>query len=319
MDDRNVDCLPIVTPEGYADAVRRHSVLNNGIGRNYIWLSDFLGLNISTSVYVRKTAPRDLKSWVVQYPIAGDDDIADAQESSLALTPTLSPRSILSEESTDNTGDSFAGERRSSKESSGQDERRKFISFSTHKEFSASIASRNPFQSTVTFLHGYTSPAWINHIGAGYNIDPEFFCRHLDFRGPEESPISFSIPSIPSSCCYLIDLPVITIGERDDCTSSCTLHEAHIEALRREAAIALDAHRREIKYIDQNRPKMVDGQSMVRDYYVFDETHFAVEQRISICMERPGDDPTFQCKYYPFEVIPRLHNSTLPRSLVQPD
>jgi len=32
----------------------------------------------------------------------------------------------------------------------------------------------------MVFLRGFPSPQWLNHLGATFDIDPEFFSRHLD-------------------------------------------------------------------------------------------------------------------------------------------
>lgn len=64
-----------------------------------------------------------------------------------------------------------------------------------------------------------------------------------------------------------------------------------IETTRREAEAALDTHRHRLA-----TSGMADGESLIRDFYVFDDTHFAVEQRISICMEKSKDERSFQRK-----------------------
>ena len=68
-----------------------------------------------------------------------------------------------------------------------------------------------------------------------------------------------------------------------------------IEELRKEGAEALKNHHFQIAKLSSSG--MIVGESMVRDFYVFDETHFATEQRISICMQGDKSGNTFCCKF----------------------
>ncbi|KAG8667973.1 hypothetical protein FPOAC1_012815 [Fusarium poae] len=64
-----------------------------------------------------------------------------------------------------------------------------------------------PPQSCIIFLRGFMTAQWINNIGARYFVDPEFFCRHLDFSPVNDTASNFSIPALPSSSGHLIELP----------------------------------------------------------------------------------------------------------------
>ncbi|RKK89171.1 hypothetical protein BFJ68_g16776 [Fusarium oxysporum] len=125
-----------------------------------------------------------------------------------------------------------------------------------------------------------TAP-WINNIGARYVVDPEFFCRHLDFAPANGNSNSFSIPALPSSSGHLIELPIITIGKR--MASPDAPRADKINELRSQGSSALAAHHHQISKLAFS--KMNLGDSMVRNFHIFDEIHFAIEQRISICMQ----------------------------------
>lgn len=131
---------------------------------------------------------------------------------------------------------------------------------------------------------------WLSSIGAKYNVDPEYFCRHLDFRPADDNSNTFSLPALPSSSWDMIQLPIITIGAKY--TAKVSMNFDVIEGLRKKGREALAEHHHRITRLSSSG--MTAGDSMIRDYLVFDETHFAIEQRISIFMQRAG--PTFHCR-----------------------
>lgn len=174
------------------------------------------------------------------------------------------------------------------------------ISFLDPDSFYRHNYSKDP-ESCIIFMRGFLTALWINNIGARYKVDPEFFCRHLNFRPADDKSNNFSLPSLPSSSWHLIELPAITLGTRDVQTG--TLRSDKIEKLRKEGAKELVDHHHCISKLSSSG--MRPGEMMIRDFYVFDETHFAVEQRISICMQL-ADDKTFSCKRV--ETMPFVYN-----------
>ena len=97
----------------------------------------------------------------------------------------------------------------------------------------------------------------------------------------EDNSNNFSIPALPSSSWHLIELPIITLGTR--MTLKGPMRLKRIEDLRSEGAEALESHHHRIARLSSSGMEV--GESMVREFYVFDETHFAIEQRVSICMQ----------------------------------
>jgi hypothetical protein len=77
-----------------------------------------------------------------------------------------------------------------------------------------------------------------------------------------------------------------------------------IQDLRREGAEILENHHHRIAKLASSG--MVAGESMFREFYVFDETHFATEQRISICMQSVDGGKGYSCKAPSSAKIPSL-------------
>lgn len=139
--------------------------------------------------------------------------------------------------------------------------------------------------SCLIFLRGFLSAAWINNVGSRFFVDPEFFGRHLDFRSTQDKLNNFSTPCLPSTSWHLMELPVTIIGSRESALSGMSA-SAWTEEERKKGRYALERHHEKLSSLS---PDMTPGESMIRDYYVFDEIHFAIDQRISICMQQVED------------------------------
>lgn len=139
--------------------------------------------------------------------------------------------------------------------------------------------------SCLIFLRGFLSAAWINNIGGRFVVDPEFFGRHLGFRFAQDKSNNFSTPCLPSTSWHLMELPVTTIGSRESPLNGMS-PSAWTEEERKKGRYALERHHEKLSSLG---PDISPGESMIRDYYVFDEIHFAIDQRISICMQQAED------------------------------
>ncbi|KAK3328637.1 hypothetical protein B0T19DRAFT_196272 [Cercophora scortea] len=263
-----------LSPEEYAKAVLGYSLLPTGAGQNHTSLADFL-TNEST-------APLNCQPYLPHYVVAlyplgldiTDNDRASPGPGLPAVNLSPPPGQTKSPDSDIDADHDSADERR-------HESRRCTLFYDPHDLLRHDMGQQTKPLSSIVFLRGYMTAAWINAVGARFVVDPEFFCRHLDFRQPDDSVNNFSTPALPSSSWHLIELPVITIGTRTRPKGPMQLDR--IEELRKEGAQALAGHHDRIAKLSSS--DMATGESMVRDFYVFDETHFAIEQRISICMQ----------------------------------
>lgn len=139
--------------------------------------------------------------------------------------------------------------------------------------------------SCLILLRGFLSATWINNVGSRFFVDPEFFGRHLDFRSTQDKLNNFSTPCLPSTSWHLMELPVTIIGSRESALSGMSA-SAWTDEERNKGRYALERHHEKHSSLS---PDMTPGESMIRDYYVFDEIHFAIDQRISICMQQVED------------------------------
>ena len=163
-------------------------------GRNHIPLAGFL-----TSTPQLTTCQPHLPDakYVTLYAL----DLVDVKQRLSSLSPPPKQQPSESDVEPD-----FADERRH--------DRRNCTSFNDPQVFFQSTSSRPRSQSCIIFLRGFMIAAWINQIGAYHVVDPEFFCRHLDFQPADDNSNDFSLPALPSASWHLIELPVITVGTR---------------------------------------------------------------------------------------------------------
>ena len=256
-------------PEEYANAVLGYSNLSTGAGQNHISLGQYLHDPPAT---VRVDLQPDAQEFVTLYPLSIEQfGRRSSSQSSRQHSPS------------DGDGDAESADENRHK---GQTP----TSFQEPSEFYHFNLNKPP-ENCIIFLRGFMTAQWINNIGARYFVDPEFFSRHLDFSPADDSASNFSIPSLPSSSAHLIELPVITIGKRTGSTSQ--LRPDKIDQLRSEGALSLSSHYHEISKLSSSQMGL--GDSMIRNFYVFDETYFAIEQRISICLQLAKSQKTFTC------------------------
>lgn len=141
--------------------------------------------------------------------------------------------------------------------------------------------------SQLLFLRGQPSSEWLATIGATYRVDPEFFQRHLDFYANAGRRNSFSLPSLSPS--HIIEIHYTTIGEWNRPHPEVEATQDDIENLRK--ACAESKRKYDITQLIANLDSDSGlGKSMVREFLAFDEKYFAIEQRMTITVERTGKE-----------------------------
>lgn len=141
---------------------------------------------------------------------------------------------------------------------------------------------------SILFLRGLPSSRWLSSIGARYRVDPEFFQRHLDFWSTTGRLNYFPLPSLHSASENLLELCYVSIGRRGRGGTRITPKQTNASRHASEKAMSHYIH---------NLSSTLDsgcalGTSIVRNFDFQDENHFAIEQRISICLAKAGDHRT---------------------------
>ncbi|KPI37180.1 uncharacterized protein AB675_1582 [Cyphellophora attinorum] len=235
-----------VTPDEYGRAIHNFARLSDGDGRAFQPLAEYL----SGSTCASATVPTE--AFVTLYTF--DQNASRTERGSLdgSSQPLHASRSLPDHEVT---------------------------AFTSPENFYSHPVSDQASQ--IVFLGGFPSPLWLKSIGAKYKLDPEFFRRHLDFLDPHQVSSAFSEPSLPSETWHLLQLPVYTLGLKH---IAGRRERPDDHATRRsKAQHALIAHHRQLRIPSGTDDRL--GKSIVRNYHVLDDSHFAIEQRISICLQ----------------------------------
>lgn len=152
--------------------------------------------------------------------------------------------------------------------------------FADPEEFAAlPVPTIEDDRGQLIFIRGYPTPAWLNTVGSKYKVDPDFFARHLDYLIPTTSE-TFPSPALPSSLSHMVTLYVTTIGSRD--RARRTFRQSEIDSIRISDKRKMAGYSRSLSAgSDFNA-----GNALVRYYSTLDESHFTIEQRITVNIHR---------------------------------
>ena len=142
---------------------------------------------------------------------------------------------------------------------------------------------------SLLFMKGYPSPKWLRTLGAVYDIDPEFFQRHLNFLATMGKVDYYPLPSLPSTASNIIRARIPTIGSWE--LSGRKLGQDELERLRNDSARSMEDHQHDLKL---GRGFKL-GDSIVRGFSAVDDTNFIIEQEVSVCIQGVGQDLTSEC------------------------
>lgn len=145
-----------------------------------------------------------------------------------------------------------------------------------HETFYATTSIPAGGSGQIVFIRGFISPSWVSVIGSKYNIDPEFFRRHMDFLCASIDRHAYSFPSLVSSSNNIFRLCVSTLLHRDDFGGQ------DLQSQRSDQSSELGTYK-----IQQLRSTRVCcGDSLVREYSTVCSSFSVVEQWISLCITK---------------------------------
>jgi hypothetical protein len=124
-----------------------------------------------------------------------------------------------------------------------------------HDAFSADTSALSAGSGQLVFIRGFISPSWVSAIGSKYNIDPEFFRRHMDFLSGCIGRHAYCFPSLASSSNNIFRLCVSTLLHRDDFGGQ------NLHSQRSDQSAELETYKRHLE-----STKVCCGDSMVREY-----------------------------------------------------
>lgn len=145
-----------------------------------------------------------------------------------------------------------------------------------HEAFSATTSVPAGDSGQIVFIRGFISPSWVSVIGSKYNIDPEFFRRHMDYLSASVERHSYSFPSLASSSNNIFRLCVSTILHRDDFGGQ------DLQSQRSGQSNELASYK--IQQLGSTRVSC--GDSVVREHSTVCSSFSVIEQWISLCITK---------------------------------
>ena len=133
----------------------------------------------------------------------------------------------------------------------------------------------------IIFPEGYPSAQHLIDLGAAYNIDPEFYQRHLRFLIPRSTKNeSLFLPVLPSFQTLILQMSITTVGH----------HRTHqyrsVDGKRLRSASKMDEYLMNLRNGRGMGRDWEPRDSVVRSFAVHDEKEFSIQQIITICMIR---------------------------------
>lgn len=145
-----------------------------------------------------------------------------------------------------------------------------------HETFYAADMAPEAGLAQLVFIRGFISPSWVSTIGSKYNIDPEFFRRHMEYLSTSVYRHAYSFPSLASSSNNIYRLCVSTLLHRDG------FDEQDLQSQRSEQSVQLGRYRTQ----QLGSTKVRCGDSLVREYSTLCSCFSVIEQWISLCVTR---------------------------------
>ena len=145
-----------------------------------------------------------------------------------------------------------------------------------HDAFSTAISVPEEGFGQIVFIRGFVSPSWVSAIGSKYNVDPEFFRRHMEHLSASIDRHAYSLPSLASSSNNIIRLCVSTLLHRDDFGGQ------NLQSQRSDQANELAAY----KIQQLGSRKVCCGDSLVREFSTLCSSFSVIEQWISLCISK---------------------------------
>jgi hypothetical protein len=145
-----------------------------------------------------------------------------------------------------------------------------------HENFYAATTVPEAGFGQLVFIRGFISPSWVSTIGSKYNIDPEFFRRHMEYLSASVDRHAYSFPSLASSSNNILRLCVSTLLHRDGFGGQ------DLQSQRSNQSNELGIYK-----IQQLRSTKVRcGDSLVREYSTLCSCFSVIEQWISLCVTK---------------------------------
>lgn len=152
----------------------------------------------------------------------------------------------------------------------------------------------------LLILQGYPSAAWLSYIGALYDVDPEFFLRHVKgLRASNDVDHIDGVSDLPSSTSSIFQFRISTPG-----SFTGPVDRSHPVALSDLRYQAQEVTRRYLHQIAASPP--CPGEAVLRGITIHDEENLNIEQIVTVYFSRLRVSPDRwlgECRHPQFNPI----------------
>jgi hypothetical protein len=145
-----------------------------------------------------------------------------------------------------------------------------------HHAFSTATSAPVDGSAQLVFIRGFISPGWVSAIGSKYNLDPDYFRRHMDFLTASIDRHAYSSPPLASALNNSFRICVNTLLHRDDFGGQ------DLALQRSEQSVHIGTYKSQ----QLGSQKVCCGDSIVREYSTVCSRFSVVEQWISLYVAR---------------------------------
>jgi len=128
----------------------------------------------------------------------------------------------------------------------------------------------------LIFLKGFPSPEWLNEIGSHYQVDPEFYYRHLSFLHSSTAAERQTPFTLPSSQRSIFQITLTSVGHHS------SVEDVHIAKLRSRTAKNMESYYQNLKKLSGWKL----GNSIVRSFAAHNREEFSIEQLVTVYVSK---------------------------------
>lgn len=139
----------------------------------------------------------------------------------------------------------------------------------------------------LVFLRGYPSEKWLTSLGSQYNVNPEFWARHLDFLSETPATQSTTPLMLPSASDDVFRLRFTTVGSYGPWRPQ--LDQAGLRKLRESSARQMEQYKEKLRQGYLSRHEWRHGDSIIRQFTIHDQEYFSFDQIGTIYLSRPDE------------------------------
>lgn len=149
----------------------------------------------------------------------------------------------------------------------------------THLHSPADLEAFENSKSTAQLLvlRGYASAAWITAIGAAFQVDVDFFYRHMRLYSRRPSEAAWEVPPLAFERVRSLRFRLTELGRSTKAAEDAT-SETCMSRVRKHAKSLFESYLKDVRHEKEVKP----GTSLLRGIAIHDSKHLTLERDVSV-------------------------------------